>query len=276
VSDERTIAMATPAEMARLVQDTMLYKAQATVPRTLLLSLTGGGYIALGFVFYVTTQVGAEALPWGVAKLLGGVVFSVGLILVVLTGADLFTSTTMTLMLKASGHLSWWKLLRHWGLVYLGNAAGALTIVALMVLGGVQHSADGAWGQVVLSAASHKLDHSFVEALALGVACNLLVCLAVWAAFSGRTTTDKIMALVGPVALFVATGFEHSVANMFLVPLAIFIQPELAPAGFEHLGWWTFLTANLVPVTLGNIIGGGLMIGLFYWLVFRPKRDAGR
>ena len=268
--------MATPAEMARLVQDTMLYKAQATVPRTLLLSLTGGGYIALGFVFYVTTQVGAEALPWGVAKLLGGVVFSVGLILVVLTGADLFTSTTMTLMLKASGHLSWWKLLRHWGLVYLGNAAGALTIVALMVLGGVQHSADGAWGQVVLAAASHKLDHSFVQALALGIACNLLVCLAVWAAFSGRTTTDKIMALVGPVALFVATGFEHSVANMFLVPLAIFIQPELAPAGFEHLGWWTFLTANLVPVTLGNIIGGGLMIGLFYWLVFRPKRDAGR
>ena len=268
--------MATPAEMARLVQDAMLYKAQATVQRTLLLALAGGAHIALGFVFYVTSQVGAEAMPWGVAKVLGGVVFSVGLIMVVLTGADLFTSTTMTLMLKASGHLSWWRLLRHWGLVYLGNAAGALVIVALIFVGGVQRSADGAWGRVVLVSASHKLDHSFVAALALGIACNLLVCLAVWAAFSGRTTTDKILALVGPVALFVATGFEHSVANMFLVPLAIFIQPELAPVGFEPLTWGTFLTANLIPVTLGNIIGGGLMIGLFYWLVFRPKRDAAR
>ena len=113
-------------------------------------------------------------------------------------------------------------------------------------------------------------------ALALGIACNLLVCLAVWAAFSGRTTTDKILALVGPVALFVATGFEHSVANMFLVPLAILIQPELAPVGFGPLTWGHFLVANLIPVTLGNIIGGGLMIGLFYWLVFRPKRDAAR
>ena len=102
------------------------------------------------------------------------------------------------------------------------------------------------------------------------------MCLAVWAAFSGRTTTDKILALIGPVALFVAAGFEHSVANMFLVPLAIFIQLELAPVGFEPLTWGHFLTANLIPVTLGNIIGGGLMIGLFYWLVFRPKRDATR
>lgn len=266
--------MATPAEMAGLVQDAMMYKAQATTPRTLLLSLTGGAFIALGFVFYVTSQVGAEAMPWGVAKVMGGAVFSVGLILVVLTGADLFTSTTMTLMLKASGDLSWWRLLRHWGLVYVGNAVGALTIVALIVVGGVQHSADGAWGQVVLSTAAHKLDHTFLEALALGIACNLLVCLAVWAAFSGRTTTDKILALIGPVALFVATGFEHSVANMFMVPLAIIIRPELAPGAFENLTWGSFLTANLIPVTLGNIVGGGLMIGLFYWLVFRPKRAA--
>lgn len=266
--------MATPAEMAQLAQDAMLHKAQATTPRTLLLALTGGAYIALGFVFYVTSQVGADAMPWGVAKVLGGTVFSVGLILVVLTGADLFTSTTMTLMLKASGDLSWRGLLRHWGLVYVGNAVGALTVVALMILGGVYRSADGAWGQVVLVTAAHKLDHSFFEAVALGIACNLLVCLAVWAAFSGRTTADKILALIGPVALFVATGFEHSVANMFMVPLAILIRPELAPGGFEELTWGTFVTANLIPVTLGNIIGGGAMIGLFYWLVFHPKRPA--
>ncbi len=273
MTNDKTTAIATPAEMAALAQDAMLHKARGTVGRTLLLALTGGGFIALGFVFYVTSQVGADAMPWGVAKVLGGLVFSVGLMLVVLTGADLFTSTTMTLMLKASGDLSWWRLLRHWGLVYVGNAVGALTIVALILAGGVQHSAGGQWGQVVLATASHKLDHTFLEAVALGILCNLLVCLAVWAAFSGRTTTDKILALVGPVALFVATGFEHSVANIFMVPLGILIRPEFAPGGLEELTWVNFVTANLIPVTLGNIVGGGLMIGLFYWLVFRPKRS---
>lgn len=268
--------MASPAEMAEAVEHAMVHKASNPPMRAFLLAFSGGAYIALAFVFYITTQVGAEALPWGVAKLIGGLVFSVGLVLVVLTGADLFTSTTMTLMAKASGAISWLGLLRHWGLVYVGNAVGAATIIALMYFGGVHRNADGAWGMVVLNTAEYKLHHSFGEAFVLGIACNLLVCVGVWAAFSGRSTTDKILAVIGPVALFVATGFEHSIANMFLIPLAMLVQPELAPGGFEDLTWSNFLGANLLPVTLGNIVGGGIMIALYYWLIFRRPAARGR
>lgn len=255
--------------MAHAVEHAMVHKATNPPIRALLLSFSGGAYISLGFVFYVTTQVGAEAMPWGVSHLISGMVFSVGLMLVVLTGADLFTSTTMTLMAKASGAISWRRLFGHWGLVYVGNAIGALTVLVLVYLGGVFRNADSAWGMVVLETAEKKLHHTFLEAVVLGILCNLLVCLAVWAAFSGRTTTDKILAVIGPVALFVATGFEHSVANMFLIPLAMVIRPELAPDGFTDLTMGNFLVDNLIPVTIGNIIGGGMMIGLYYWVIFR-------
>lgn len=266
--------MATPAEMAHAVEDAMVHKATNPPIRSLLLSFSGGAYISLGYVFYITTQVGAEAMPWGVSHLIGGMVFSVGLMLVVLTGADLFTSTTMTLMAKASGAISWGRLLRHWGLVYLGNAIGALTVLAVVYLGGVYEKAGGAWGMVVLETAESKLNHTFLEAFVLGIGCNLLVCLAVWAAFSGRSTTDKILAVIGPVALFVAVGFEHSVANMFLIPLGMVIRGEIAPDAFADLTLGNFLGGNLLPVTLGNIVGGGMMIGLYYWVIFRRPSAA--
>ncbi|HHW84560.1 MAG TPA: formate transporter [Actinomycetales bacterium] len=256
--------MLSPAQMASAVEEAMHHKATTSPLRSLLLAFSGGGYIALGFVFYTTSQVGADALPWGVAKVIAGLVFSFGLALVVLTGSDLFTSTTMTLMAKASGLISWLQLFRHWGLVYVGNAIGALTVVALCYFGGLQDNAGGQWGEVVVATATTKVGHTWFEAFVLGIGCNILVCAAVWTAFAGRGPADKILAVMGPVAIFVASGFEHSVANMFMIPYGLFL-------GGNGLTWDAFLLANLIPVTLGNIVGGGAMIGLYYWVIFRRK-----
>lgn len=272
--------MFSPAEMAAVAENSLAHKALNHPIRALMLSFSGGGYIALGFVFFTTSQVGtAEVLGYGVSRVIGGLVFSVGLALVVLTGAELFTSTSMTLVARASGLITWPRLFAHWGIVYVGNFVGAVTILALCWFGGTWHQAGGQWGKVILDTALGKVEHPFVEAFALGVACNLLVCLAVWVAFAGRTITDKVLAVTGPIALFVAAGFEHSVANMFMIPFGVLIS-DLAPAGFWEqlgaspadyaaLGWGEFLAGNLLPVTLGNILGGGIMIGAYYWLIFR-------
>lgn len=272
-------AMLTPAQMAVAAEDAAYAKATGKALKSFLLGLTAGGYIALGFVFYVTSQVGADDMPWGVAKVLGGVVFATGLALVVLTGAELFTSSTLTLTARASGRITWTQLLANWVVVYFANFLGALTIVALVYLGGTWKKADGGWGAVVLETSLSKVQYSFLQAFMLGILCNLMVCLAVWAAYSGRTTTDKILAVTMPIALFVATGFEHSVANMFMVPLGLVIKDTttadywsgagLAELDFADLTWAGFLVDNLLPVTLGNIVGGGVMVGILYWTIFR-------
>lgn len=268
----------TPAEMAGAAEDAAFGKVTSHPLKSFLLALTAGGYIALGFVFFVTSQVGAGDMPWGAAKVLGGLVFSTGLTLVVLTGAELFTSSTLTLTARASGRITTWQLLKNWIIVYIGNLIGAITIVALIFVGRTWEQADGGWGAVVLVVSVKKVSHDFVTAFALGVLCNLLVCLAIWAAYGGRNTIDKVAAVTLPIALFVATGFEHSVANMFLIPLAILIAQfagdsfwsasGLDPAAYGDLTWDSLLVDNLLPVTLGNIVGGGVMIGVLYWTIF--------
>lgn len=271
----------TPSQMARAAEDAAFGKATSRPLKSFLLGLTAGGYIALGFVFFVTSQVGAGELPWGVAKVLGGVVFATGLALVVLTGAELFTSSTLTLTARASGRITWTQMFTNWAVVYVANFLGALTMVALVFLGGTWHNAEGGWGAVVLKTSLAKVEHTFLEAFVLGILCNLMVCLAIWAAYSGRTTTDKVIAVTMPIALFVASGFEHSVANMFMIPLGVLIRSTagtdfwdasgLAPEAFTDLTWQAFLMDNLLPVTLGNIVGGGVMIGVLYWTVFHLR-----
>ena len=271
--------MLSPAQMAQAAEDAAYAKATGRPLKSFLLGLTAGGYIALGFVFYITSQVGAaEQGWWGGARVLGGIAFATGLVLVVLTGAELFTSSTLTLTARASGRITWAQLLSNWGIVYIANFLGALTMVALVYLGGTWHNANGRWGAVVLNTSLAKVQHHFLEAFTLGVLCNLMVCLAVWAAYSGRTTTDKILAVTMPIALFVAAGFEHSVANMFMVPLGLLIKDTagagfwrgagLSEADYAELTWPDFLLHNLAPVTLGNIVGGGVMIGILYWTIF--------
>lgn len=284
LSDSNSIL--TPDQMAKAAEDAAFGKATGGLLKSFLLGLTAGGYIALGFVFFTTSQVGAAELPYGVAKVIGGLVFSTGLALVVLTGAELFTSSTLTLTARASGRITWRQLLNNWVVVYLANFLGALTIVTLIFLGKTWENADGGWGAVVLNTSLSKVSHSFFEAFVLGVLCNLMVCLAVWAAYSGRTTTDKILAVTMPIALFVASGFEHSVANMFMIPLAILIKDNagsdfwsmtgLEQSAFSELTWSAFYLDNLLPVTLGNIVGGGVMIGVLYWTIFHflPSRRA--
>lgn len=268
----------TPAEMARAAEDAAFSKATSHQFKSFLLALTAGGYIALGFVFFVTSQVGAEQLPYGVGKVLGGFVFATGLALVVLTGAELFTSSTLTLTARASGRITTWQLVRNWVIVFVGNFLGALTIVVLIFFGRTWEQADGAWGTVVLDLSLKKVHHDFLTAFVLGILCNLMVCLAIWAAYSGRTTVDKVVAVTMPIALFVATGFEHSVANMFMIPLGILIRNNggdgfwaasgLDSAAYADLTWTSFYLDNLLPVTLGNIVGGGVMIGVLYWTIF--------
>ncbi|KTF04148.1 putative formate transporter 1 [Trueperella bernardiae] len=282
---ERKVTMSTLSrtadETAAYLAEQMYHKATAPARKSFALAVMAGFLIGLGFVFYTTTQMGAVHAEWyGLTKLVGGVSFSVGLILVILTGADLFTSTTMTLIPLTEHRIRAGQWAKHWGIVYLGNFTGALVLAALIVASGTYMQGEGAWGAVAMSAAMGKLSHSWGQAFVLGILCNMLVCLAIWASYTGKTTADKILAAFAPIALFVATGFEHSVANMFLIPMAIatsrMVGPEfwtsegpvalgLDPSATGTLTVQSFLLDNLIPVTLGNIVGGGLMIGMFFW-----------
>ena len=272
-----------PSEMAKVAEDAGVYKATKHPFTTFFLAITAGVFISIAFAFYITATTGTAAVPWGLAKLVGGICFSLGLMLVVVCGADLFTSTVLTVVAKASGRISWAQLARNWIIVYVGNFIGAILFVALIWFAGQYMAANGAWGLNVLQTADHKMHHTFTEAVCLGILANLMVCTAVWISYSGRSLMDKMFAMVLPVAMFVASGFEHSIANMFLVPMAIIIKdfatPEFWQATgasaeqFSHLTVGHFITDNLIPVTLGNIIGGGLLVGLTYWVIYLRDGD---
>ncbi|MFU9137734.1 formate transporter FocA [Erwinia tasmaniensis] len=272
-----------PSEMAKVAEEAGVYKASKHPFTTFFLAITAGVFISIAFVFYITATTGAEALPWGMTKLVGGICFSLGLMLVVVCGADLFTSTVLTMVAKASGRITWGQLARNWINVYVGNFFGAAFFVGLIWFAGQYMAANGAWGLNVLQTADHKMHHTFIQAVCLGTLANLMVCMAVWMSYSGRTLTDKMLAMVLPVAMFVASGFEHSIANMFLIPMAIVIRDFASPefwqatgttaAQFSHLTVKDFITDNLIPVTLGNIIGGGLLVGLTYWVIYLRDGD---
>jgi formate transporter len=273
-----------PAEMAKVAEQAGLYKVSKKKELSFFLAVTAGVFISIAFVFYITVTTGPSPAT-ALAKLAGGMCFSLGLILVVVCGADLFTSTVLTVMAKASGLISWGQLIVNWIVVYLGNLVGALFFVALIWFAGQHMNGNGLWGLNVLQTADHKMHHTFIEAVCLGTLCNLMVCLAVWMSYSGHTLTDKIMAMLLPIGMFVASGFEHSIANMFLIPLAILIR-DFAPDSFwtavhssadnfPALTVGNFITANLIPVTIGNIIGGGLLVGVTYWIIYLRNQNSG-
>ncbi|MGF1721237.1 formate transporter FocA [Vibrio kyushuensis] len=267
-----------PPQMAERAAEIGVGKATKDPVKSFLLAISAGIHIGIAFVFYTTVTTGTEDMAWGIVRLIGGLVFSLGLILVIITGGELFTSSVLTLVAKASGKISWVMLIKHWSVVYLGNLVGALMLVVCMLVT-KQYMFDG--GQVGLNAmaiSQHKMHHGFFQAVALGIMCNVLVCIAVWMTFSGRTLTDKIVVMILPVAMFVSAGFEHCIANMFQVPLAIGIK-IFAPAEFwqltganiadyADLNLLHFITNNLIPVTIGNIIGGGVFVGMWYWLIY--------
>ncbi len=254
-----------PAEMAALVARVGVAKARLPALQTVTLGLMAGAFIAFGGMFY-TLAITDSGLGFGPTRLLGGLAFSLGLILVVVGGAELFTGNNLIVMAWAERKVTTAALLRNWGLVYLANLAGALGCVLLVALSGTLELGGGAVAATAAKIAEGKLALGFVEAFARGVLCNILVCLAVWLCFAAHSVSGKILAIVFPITAFVALGFEHSVANMYLVPIGML-------AGGGGLDLAGFL-GNLVPVTLGNILGGSVFVALVYWLVYlRGSRE---
>ena len=268
-----------PSEMAIKAEGIGVKKAGMDAASTFVLSLLAGAFIALGAVFSTTVVAGTAAtLPYGVVRLLAGLVFTLGLILVVVGGAELFTGNNLIVMAWASRKVSTVLLLRNWLIVYLGNFVGAVGTAVLVYLGGQYAFGNGAIGAAALTAASAKAGLGFGQAFVLGILCNGLVCLAVWLTYSARSTADKILAIVPPIAAFVAAGFEHSVANMYFIPIGLFIKTGASDSFWSTLGktagdfpdltWQHFFIGNLLPVTLGNIVGGAVLVGAVYWFVY--------
>ncbi len=271
-----------PAEMAVKAERIGIAKAELDFFSLFVLAVLAGAFIAFGAMFATVALAGAgDALPYGVARVIAGVVFSLGLILVIVGGAELFTGNALIVMAWAARHVSTAKLLRNWAIVFAGNALGGVATAAL-IFGAAQYEfGGGAVGAAVLAIAEAKTELGFGQALALGILCNVLVCLAVWLCFSARTTFGKIFAIVPPVAAFVAGGFEHSVANMYFIPLALFIKAGASESFWLGLGTsaaafdgltWLSLVLNLIPVTIGNVIGGGVLVGAVYWFVYLRRR----
>jgi formate transporter FocA len=275
-----------PPAMATRAEEVGVRKAGMSAVTMFVLAVLAGAFIALGAVFATTVVAGAgTGLPYGVARLLAGTVFSLGLILVIVGGAELFTGNNLIIMAWASRRVGTIALVRNWVIVYAGNFVGAVATAALVFVSGQYAFGGGSIGAAALGIADAKVALAPLQAVALGILCNGLVCLAVWLAFSARSTVDRVVVIVPPIAAFVAAGFEHSVANMYFIPIGILI------AGFAPESFWTasgldqsayanltveaFL-ANLVPVTIGNIVGGTLLVGAVYWFVYlRPARSAG-
>lgn len=270
-----------PPEMAKKAEDAGVAKATKSPLTSFCLAITAGAFIGIAFVFYTAVTNNHSGIGWGANRLMGGIAFSLGLMLVVVNGAELFTSTVLTVVAKASKKITWLQLARNWITVYVGNFCGAFGLVLIMQAAKHYNLDHGLLGINYMHIAQHKLHHTFGQAVALGVMCNVLVCLSVWMTYSARSLTDKLLAVVLPVAMFVMAGFEHCVANMFQIPMAILTKNAVGAdfwastgqnaANFADLTWSNFIFNNLIPVTLGNIIGGGVLVGLIYWVIYlRP------
>jgi formate/nitrite transporter len=254
-----------PDEIARRVESAGVAKARTDTVTLLVLSVLAGAFISLGAVFYLLVVTDSN-LGLGPTRLLGGLAFSLGLVLVVVGGAELFTGNNLVAMAWASGKIRGRELLRNWVLVYLGNVVGALGTAILVALSEISSLGGGAVHDTALDIARAKTELGTVPALARGVLCNALVCLAVWLALGGRSVTDKVLGVVFPITAFVAVGFEHSIANWFFLPYALAL--EAGDAAFL-----AGAARNLAAVTAGNVAGGTLLVAAVYWLAYlRPRR----
>ena len=279
-----------PQEMATRAEYLGVRKAVMPFLKMFILEVLAGAFISLGAIFSTTVSAGSMALtsldgtvafttglPYGVTRLLTGFTFSLGLILVVVGGAELFTGNNLIVMAWANGKVTGRALLRNWVIVYLGNFVGSLGTVVLMFLTQQYKFGANSVGVAALKIGVAKVDLTFIQAVALGILANGLVCLAIWLTYSARSTLDKILAIIFPITAFVAAGFEHSIANMYFIPYALFIK-DFDPifvttigdkvTNLDLLTWQAFLVNNLIPVTIGNIIGGAVLVAAVYWAIF--------
>jgi formate/nitrite transporter len=286
-----------PATMAARAEENGVRRAAMDPITLFVLSVLAGAFISFGAAFATTVGAGnilvtatdgaagfSAGLPYGLTRLLIGLTFSLGLILVVLAGAELFTGNNLIVMAWASRKVTTRSLLSNWVIAFSGNFIGAICTAALMFATTQYTFGGGSVGLSALATANAKSALPFVPAVALGIMCNALVCLTVWMCYGARTTVDRIVTIIPPITAFVTTGFEHCIANIYFIPLGIFIKvgaPDSfwasigkTPTDFPALTWSNFFVGNLLPVTIGNIIGGSLMVGAVYWFVYLRKAKA--
>jgi len=270
-----------PPQTAAIVENKAVVRAKLRVTQTFALSIMAGIFVALGaqFATFVTSD---STLHFGLTSLIAGVVFSLGLILVETAGAELFTGNNLNILGYLSNRITTWELLRIWIIVYIGNFIGSLLMVCCMYKTHQFEFFHNMVGAKALLIAHKKVNLSFTEALARGVLCNALVCLNAWLCYSGRTLADKVLSVIFPIGGFVASGFEHCVANMYFIPMGLVLRnnPDAVAAAekmagktldLSQLTWKGFFINNLIPVTLGNFIGGVILIGTVLWFIYlRP------
>jgi formate transporter len=273
-----------PKDMAIKAENVGIAKAGLGKYRMFALAILAGAFIAMGANYATTVWAGlaGAGVPYGIQRLLGGLVFATGLVMVVIGGSELFTGNCLIPMALANNKVSTGSMLRNWIIVYAGNFVGSVLTAYIVFLGGQHKFGAGSVGLSALNIAVAKTSLDFLPCVALGIFCNALVCMAVWMCFGARSNSDKVLVILPPISAFVACGFEHCVANMYFIPSALFIK-GLDPAYFatvaeklrdggQILTWGNFIVRNLIPATIGNIIGGGLMVGLMYWFIYlRPS-----
>lgn len=268
-----------PAEILDYTIETGVAKSGGSFFKLLLLSIMAGAFIAFAAegsnmaafnLFY-------EPTTYGLGKALAGAIFGTGLMLVVLCGGELFTGNTLILAAVFEKRVKVSTMLRNWVIVYIGNLIGSLFIAYMMYQSGLFTSGADVLGAVTIKIAAYKTGLSFMPAFYLGIMCNWLVCLAVWLAYGADNMVGKIFGIFFPIWLFITSGFEHSVANMYYIPAGILAKAnehfvELSHVSAEALNqltWSGFFIHNLIPVTLGNIVGGGIFVGIAYWFVYK-------
>lgn len=266
-----------PAEIAKKAVEVGVRKCCLNIWPLFALSVLAGAFIALGAIFSTTVSAGTVGIvPYGITRLLAGLVFCLGLILVVVGGAELFTGNALVSIAWASGAVSTPQVMRNWGIVYCGNLIGAM-LTAVLLYGSQQYTfGNGVVGLAALEIARGKTSLGFIQAVTLGILCNGLVCLAVWLCLGARSVTDKILAIIFPISAFVAAGFEHSIANMYFIPVGLLIKTDSAFLSligksledYASVTWANFLFVNVLPVTVGNMIGGVLFVALAYWSIY--------
>ena len=267
-----------PKEVAQgFSEKVMPAKANLKKTKMIVLAIAAGAFVAFGAQASLCVACGTEAAcGWGIARILSGIVFATGLMMVVLTGAELFTGNVLMMFSVIKKKIKWYKLVRSWAIVYFGNFIGSLILAYLIFYSGSAHFNHDALGALTLATAKAKVSLTFTEAFTRGIMCNWLVCVAVWMATSSQRVIGKVFAIFFPMVIFVASGYEHSVANMFFIPNGILTKTipsvveaaNLTQADLSLLTWKGFFVNNLVPVTLGNIVGATIFVVLLFWLAY--------
>ena len=259
-----------PAAIEAKAETVAVGKAKLAPAKAFVLAMLAGAFIAFGGTFFGLV-LGDSTLSFAATRVLGGLCFCLGLTLVLCCGAELFTGNSLMVCAGMSKKINWGALLKNWGIVWVGNLVGSLIIVFLVFFSQMHAMNGGQVGVALVNVAAGKMALPFGTAFAKGILCNMLVCLAVWIGFSARTVVDKVAGLLLPITAFVACGFEHCVANMFFLPMGLLLHTcgiGSAAAGVMTIG---NLLLNLLAATLGNVVGGAVLVGLAYWFAYGRK-----